>query len=554
MSIAARPKWGAIVVGLMVVLVLGLFQLGRRSVTPAGDRSGALRSSSESNADVSGVRVDARAAQDQDQAQARVAEARRVTYVEGTNSWCDGEDTRALMTAAECAAAADTLGVISHQVAQAVHRVDSTLLPAGCYYKRELPSFYHNFLNKSLVELEAAGRLFLNVGRDPLGPRPPPPPPGNQSLRVALCKVAVHCGVDAQWRSCDDWIHEFPGHQQSCALLEAYGLDCGGCSCTAAAPPGCDDPRLHCRHEKALRKKQSHYSAAANAVGSEVIRSARIVAVGDTHGRHGSIGPIPPGDVFIHTGDIVSGTSTDPATVRAELAAFNAWLGRLPHKRKFFVAGNHDAHGGVSLGELSSLVPNAVQLLDSREEVDLDGDGLGELTVWGAPWQPQFRGFGTYVSPSEIVGKWAQIPSGVDVVVTHTPPRGELDLNEEQDHVGCVALAARLADVNPALSLFGHIHSGRVGGRGCCKAMTATCMACAADWSVKEFCRRHPSTTGCDAASIERGESNTDRPIKTVARGKGRTTYANVASMPGKGMDHHSEPRNVAVFDVPFSS
>ena len=31
----------------------------------------------------------------------------------------------------------------------------------------------------------------------------------------------------------------------------------------------------------------------------------------------------------------------------------------------------------------------------------------------------------------------------------------------------------------------------------CCKAMTASCLACAADMSVSEFCAKNPSTVGC---------------------------------------------------------
>lgn len=214
-----------------------------------------------------------------------------------------------------------------------------------------------------------ADRLFFNIGRDPLGPAPPPPPAGNKSARVALCRVATACAVDTQGRSCDDWIRELPQHRLSCPLLEAYGHDCVGCVCTAGVPSACDDPRLHCRHDKALRRPVSHYSAVANAAGTAVMRSARVVAIGDTHGQHDRVGAIPPGDVLIHTGDFVSGASRDLDTIKSEAAAFNAWLGRLPHRRKFFVAGNHDTDGGLSFEDLSKLVPNAVQLLDTREEV-----------------------------------------------------------------------------------------------------------------------------------------------------------------------------------------
>lgn len=476
MSGAARPNWRSIAAVLCIGLLILLIRQPRRRGTPTEHAH---------------------------------RPRKPVVYVESAASWCD-EGTRALTIVAECEAAVEAVGVASVGAAgRAVHRIVSELLPIGCYYKRELPTFYHNYLNKTASELEVAsgGRVFLNVGLGPRKSHPPPPPPGNRSLRVALCRQASSCEPDSQGRTCDGWVRELRLHRLSCPLLEAYGLDCTGCRCAAELPTACNDPRLHCRHEKALRKPQSHYSAAANK-GADVARSARLVVVGDTHGRHSEI-VVPPGDVLIHTGDVVAGTSRDPADLRRELSSFNEWLGGLKHKQKFFVAGNHDLDGGINTSELSGLVFNAVQLLDSREEIDLDDDGLGELSLWGAPWQPQFSGFATYVRPEQIAARWAEIPDGVDVVVTHTPPRGQLDLNEQHEHVGCNALAARLSRVKPSLSVFGHIHPGR-------------------------------PTIGPAA----RGQ-----PLTAAERG-GDTVYVNVASMPGS--DDPSAPRDPVVIDVPF--
>ena len=35
------------------------------------------------------------------------------------------------------------------------------------------------------------------------------------------------------------------------------------------------------------------------------------------------------------------------------------------------------------------------------------------------------------------------------------------------------------------------------GEKGCCKSMTAKCMACTVGTSVDEFCRFHPKAEGC---------------------------------------------------------
>ena len=64
-------------------------------------------------------------------------------------------------------------------------------------------------------------------------------------------------------------------------------------------------------------------------------RRLRFVAISDTHNKHADL-VVPPGDVLIHAGDVTWGGTL------AEVEAFNAWLGTLPHKHKIVVAGNHD--------------------------------------------------------------------------------------------------------------------------------------------------------------------------------------------------------------------
>ena len=56
------------------------------------------------------------------------------------------------------------------------------------------------------------------------------------------------------------------------------------------------------------------------------------------------------------------------------------------------------------------------------------------------------------------------IPDDTDVLVTHGPPFAILDEvgrpGGASEHVGCPSLARRIAEVRPALHLFGHIHEG----------------------------------------------------------------------------------------------
>jgi Icc-related predicted phosphoesterase len=61
---------------------------------------------------------------------------------------------------------------------------------------------------------------------------------------------------------------------------------------------------------------------------------------------------------------------------------------------------------------------------------------------------------------AEIGAKWALIPTGIDVLITHGPPEGILDRNRMGEPCGCRDLLTQVLDVKPRLHVFGHIHEG----------------------------------------------------------------------------------------------
>jgi hypothetical protein len=77
-------------------------------------------------------------------------------------------------------------------------------------------------------------------------------------------------------------------------------------------------------------------------------------------------------------------------------------------------------------------------------------------------WPPRGRG-GVFMADDEaaLEQRFATIPEGVDILVTHTPPHGHGDLTAIGEHVGSSALVAAIARARPVLALFGHIHEGR---------------------------------------------------------------------------------------------
>jgi Icc-related predicted phosphoesterase len=169
------------------------------------------------------------------------------------------------------------------------------------------------------------------------------------------------------------------------------------------------------------------------------------VAISDTHGLQGSV-RVPDGDILIHAGDITMGGDLEDVT------EFNRFLGKLPHRHKIVIAGNHDfcfeREPSISAGVLT----NCIYLQD--EAVTVEG-----IRFYGSPWQPWFYdwAFNLQRGP-EIRAKWDLIPAGIDVLLTHGPPAGFGDRTVRNRRVGCADLLDALRRVRPRLHVFGHIH------------------------------------------------------------------------------------------------
>lgn len=191
----------------------------------------------------------------------------------------------------------------------------------------------------------------------------------------------------------------------------------------------------------------------------------RLVCVADTHMFHADLaGKIPDGDVFVHAGDM--GRAGD----EEELAEVARWLGTLPHRHKIVVAGNHDF-----LFQTEPAKARAMFAAAGVTYLEDSGCRIDGVTFWGSPWTPVFFDWAFMLQRgAALAEKWAMIPPGVDVLVTHGPPHGILDdasaYRDGHDHahghgtpgqkrsVGCEALRERVRIVRPRVHLFGHIH------------------------------------------------------------------------------------------------
>ncbi len=184
-----------------------------------------------------------------------------------------------------------------------------------------------------------------------------------------------------------------------------------------------------------------------------------ITLMSDTHALHGQL-DIPDGDLFIFAGDMTN------CRAARDVEDFNRFLGRLPHKHKIVIGGNHDHRLARDLEKAKAMLSECIYLQD--EQVVIKG-----IKIYGSPWQPLFndRACDAFALQrgKALREKWDLIPDGVDILVTHTPPAGILDLDGPVGH-GCFDLTESLCRVKPRYHVFGHVHSshGMVKNNGTC--------------------------------------------------------------------------------------
>jgi len=204
----------------------------------------------------------------------------------------------------------------------------------------------------------------------------------------------------------------------------------------------------------------AHAAAAkskASGAGLKVRRGISILHISDTHSMHRNTGDLPSADILIHSGDVARVGSD------AELGDFNDWLGGLKDKYKHIlvIPGNHDfwdtnwrlARGSLSDGAVEDPAYFQSKLTNARV-LNHDLAEVMGLKIWGAGWHAR-RG------DSSPNNDYADLPAGVDIMVTHEAPFGIFDLTGGGHWGSSRALLEAIYRVKPKVHLFGHIHEQR---------------------------------------------------------------------------------------------
>ena len=184
-------------------------------------------------------------------------------------------------------------------------------------------------------------------------------------------------------------------------------------------------------------------------------------------------------DVAIHCGDL---------TEESELEEYRATLRLLMEidaPLKLVIAGNHDftldepvfkekvaqarppldAHLVRKVygeyGEAKQLLEDArsagiIFLDEGTHRFTLENGAI--LNVYASPYTPSLGDWGFQYHPSR--GHEFDVLNGVDLVMTHGPPKGIMDYTESKQRAGCPDLFEAIARARPRMHCFGHIHEG----------------------------------------------------------------------------------------------
>ena len=173
----------------------------------------------------------------------------------------------------------------------------------------------------------------------------------------------------------------------------------------------------------------------------------KFVVISDTHGHHRKL-KLPKGDIIIHAGDI-----TDHGH-KKEVLDFLDWFSELDYLYKIFIGGNHDFYLDEQAVELLALIPSTITYLNNN------GIEIEDIKLWGSPVTPALPDWAFGKERSEMAAHWKHLPNEIDILITHTPPRGVLDLSSALMQLGCQDLLIKVQEIKPKYHIFGHVHAG----------------------------------------------------------------------------------------------
>lgn len=197
----------------------------------------------------------------------------------------------------------------------------------------------------------------------------------------------------------------------------------------------------------------------------------KILATSDMHGDLSGL-DLSGVDLALFAGDVALLRGLSAWDVYDQLEWMNTdfydFCSKWPKTKVVFIPGNHDffplikERFGVKLHGKSlnlKLASNATMLVDKLVEVN-------GLKIYGTPWVPIISYRWAFEAESDkLQERFSLIPTGVDVLLTHTPPKFNslgisLAYGIDSEDFGSTELADEILKKKPKMCFCGHIHTG----------------------------------------------------------------------------------------------
>lgn len=172
----------------------------------------------------------------------------------------------------------------------------------------------------------------------------------------------------------------------------------------------------------------------------------KIVAFSDCHWLYKNIKKFPKADLCIFAGDWCGAGES-----LYETLYFVNWLEKLKYSHKIVIPGNHDIFCENNISFCKELFRERGVVLLIDEMIEVNG-----LKIYGTPWSPEFNNWAFMEKEENLKKIFKVIPNNLDILITHTPPKGICDPNG----YGSEELRKAVVDKKPKLHIFGHAHEG----------------------------------------------------------------------------------------------
>lgn len=201
-----------------------------------------------------------------------------------------------------------------------------------------------------------------------------------------------------------------------------------------------------------------------------------IVTSSDFHGHLPKI--TKPFDLMLLAGDLEPATNHNFYYQRDWYKMkFIPWVQNLPFKnvwsKVIFIAGNHSRF--LAQEQHSDLVKELERKCNGRlkylhneyyetEHLDEDTGDIVTLKIFGTPYCKIFGNWWNMLSDETLKKKYSEIPSNIDILVSHDSPSlfglGEIKQRNPVIDAGNRILSDVIEDIKPRYFFSGHIHSG----------------------------------------------------------------------------------------------